>query len=90
MKIKLVEIWWHDASSLTKETSEWLSIDGVKEIGKEVFDEGNLAAGYIVEKNKNYILVCATTVEGREESEMKFADCSMIPIGMVKSIKYPK
>ena len=90
MKIKLVEIWWHDASSLTKETSEWLDLDGVKAMGKEVFDEGNLMAGYIIEKNKNYVLVCATTVEDREDKDKRFADCSMIPIGMIKSIKYPK
>ena len=80
MKVK--KIIWNDASSIgLNGDNEWMSIEMARELGKKIFDRKNVSTGFILEKNKKFIVVCATQCGNGD-----FADCSMIPTKNIEKI----
>lgn len=80
MKHKIVKIEWFDASSLTKETKEWLTKEEAIEVAEEKYQDTCITAGIILKENKNYIVIAGTY------AYEVYSDLTVIPKGMIKKV----
>jgi len=79
MKPKLVKVKWIDIFS----EGVWKTIDEAKEWAKE--NDGTCyTTGWLLEKNKKYIIIASTKDD--DNGEVLFNDLSCIPINNVKKI----
>ncbi len=74
-KHKINIIHWKDASSCGDLTyRQWFSKEEAIEAAKERFDEVSVSSGFVLENNKNYIVIAST-----KAGEDLYCDITMIP-----------
>ncbi len=86
-KIRLVEIEWVDSSFISKDGNKW---DWLETQIKEMREDGlekMKSVGYLLDKTKDYILICGSLHFNLKGNAERGADFFTIPIGCVKKVK---
>ena len=78
--MKAKTIYWIDAAACRNEGTEWYDKELALKIGKEKYETKTITTGFILEKNKNYLIVASTW------SDDQFSDITMIPRKMIIKI----
>ena len=80
----LVKIIWRDIAGLSCEDGEaaWVSEEGLLKQAKKKWDQECITVGYLIEKNKKYVVIAATA----DFEENSYADASMIPNSVIIKI----
>ena len=76
-------VHWTDAAGLNDVQKEWLTIEESKEIAEVKWKVKNISCGFVIENNKNYIIIA-----GSYADPDIYSDMSMIPkILITKMVK---
>lgn len=81
-KNKIYIVHWTDASTVNDETRSWLDEDTIKQKAREKFNSKNIDVGFILEKNKDFLIIA-----GSSDGCGEYSSITMIPIEMVEKIK---
>jgi len=80
--MKLVKIHWNDIVG----GKDWMSLKEAKVWGDKKFGTIYYTVGYVIFKNKDYLLVASTwTLE--DDGELAYNDISMIPLSVITKIE---
>ena len=70
----IYKIKWTDACGLQETGKEWHTIDELKEIAEEKYNDLNVSVGFIVEVNKKYVITCGS------KAGDYYSDVTSIPV----------
>lgn len=74
--MKMTTVIWRDASGLgTTSANEWFDVEELKKLAQEQFNDLAETVGFIVEKNKDFVVICGT----KTGKDSIYCDCTMIP-----------